>query len=172
MELFKVFLEICKQLNKIDIIPTLMGSVGLEYISEIDWKASDIDIHVPGDPRGWAAPDELRIYNWGKINSIMTHLGYELTDLHEHEFKKANISVEYGTIDSLYDFAGIKESEIKIIEVNKIKFRVPNLVQFLRIYEASSKDSYRSENNNDKDFEKISWLEKKTKSQLVAPEFP
>ncbi|MDO5733250.1 MAG: phosphoribosylanthranilate isomerase [Eubacteriales bacterium] len=166
MLLLEEFLEICKQLNKSGITPCLMGSVGLGYISGIDWKPSDIDIHVPGDPRGWDAPDDLRIYDWEQIYSSMLVLGYELIDLHEHEFQKADIHVEFGSITSLYDFAGIREDEIEIVEINQARFRVPNLAQFLKIYQASSQDSYRNENNNDKDFEKISWLESKTNPGL------
>lgn len=66
----------------------------------------------------------------------------------------------------LYDFAGIKEDELEIVEISGIKFRVPNVNQFLKIYKASSKDSYRDKNKNDKDFEKISWLESKVDSSL------
>lgn len=159
MELFEEFLLICEQLNKINIVPTLMGSVGLGYVSGKDWHPSDIDIHVPGDPRGWEAPDELRIYDWEEIHTMMLSLGYELIDRHEHEFKKADVHVEYGTIDALYDFAGVREEDIEIVEMNHTRFRVPNVDQFLMIYKASSKDSYRNENNNDKDFDKINWLE-------------
>lgn len=156
--LFDEFKTICLYLNKVGITPTLMGSLGLEFISKEDWDPSDIDIHVPGDPRGWEAPDELRIYDWDKIIAVMKELGYNLIDVHEHEFKKNGVSVEYGTIDSLYDFAGISESDIELIQLNGIKFRVPSLKQFLSIYEASSKDSYRNNNNNNKDFKKIAWL--------------
>ena len=156
--LFDEFKTICLYLNKVGITPTLMGSFGLEFISKEDWDPSDIDIHVPGDPRGWEAPDELRIYDWDKIMAVMKELGYNLIDVHEHEFKKNGVSVEYGTIDSLYDFAGISESDIELIQLNGIKFRVPSLKQFLNIYEASSKDSYRNNNNNNKDFKKIAWL--------------
>lgn len=156
--LFDEFKTICLYLNKVGITPTLMGSLGLEFISKEDWDPSDIDIHVPGDPRGWEAPDELRIYDWDKIMAVMKELGYNLIDVHEHEFKKNEVSVEYGTIDSLYDFAGISESDIELIQLNGIKFRVPSLKQFLSIYEASSKDSYRNNNNNNKDFKKIAWL--------------
>ena len=131
--LFGEFSSICLYLNKIGIVPTLMGSLGLEFISKEDWEPSDIDIHVQGDPRGWEAPDE-------------------------HEFQKNGVSVEYGSIDSLYDFAGIAESDIELIQLNEIKFRVPSLKQFLQIYKASSKDSYRNDNNNNKDFKKIDWL--------------
>ncbi len=158
--LFDEFKTICLYLNKVGITPTLMGSLGLEFISKESWEPSDIDIHVPGDPRGWEAPDELRIYDWDKIMAVMKEQGYNLIDIHEYKFQKNGVSVEYGTIDSLYDFAGISESEIEIIELNEIKFRVPSRKQFLSIYEASSKDSYRNDNNNNKDFKKISRLNK------------
>lgn len=156
--LFDEFKDICLELNKAGITPTLMGSLGLEFVSKEDWEPSDIDIHVPGDPRGWEAPDELRIYNWDKIMGLMEKLGYDLVDVHEHEFQKNGLSVEYGTIDALYDFAGISEADIELISLDGIQFRVPNLEQYLSIYEASSKDSYRNDNNNNKDFKKIAWL--------------
>ena len=156
--LFCEFRNICSHLNKVGIVPTLMGSLGLEYVSKVEWNPEDIDIHVPGDSRGWEAPDELRIYNWESIKSVMEELGYIITDVHEHEFKKDNICVQYGTINSLYDFAGIHETDLKIESYDEITFRVPNLRQFLAIYNASSKDSYRNDNNNNKDFKKIEWL--------------
>lgn len=160
MDFFSEFKIICKELNKEGIIPTLMGSLGLQYVSKVCWNPSDIDIHVPGDPRGWEAPDELRIYNRDKILSVMNCLGYGLIDLHEHEFQKNGVSVEYGTIDSLYEFAGISEEDINLVEEEGLTFRVPSLAQFLSIYEASSKDSYRNDQNNSKDFVKIDWIRK------------
>lgn len=63
-----------------------------------------------------------------------------------------------GTINSLYDFAGIQETDLKIESYGEITFRVPNLRQFFDIYNASSKDSYRNDNNNYKDLKKIEWL--------------
>lgn len=158
--MFEEFKIICLQLNKIGIIPTLMGSLGLEYVSKVDWNPQDIDIHVPGDPRGWEAPDELRIYDWDRISSLMETLGYELMDLHEHEFRKNGIRAEFGAIDSLYAFAGIAVSDLELIRADGVQFRVPNLEQFLKIYRASSKDSYRNDHNNNKDFAKIEWLKK------------
>lgn len=158
MILFDEFVKICSSLNKVGIIPTLMGSLGLEFISKKNWNPSDIDIHVSGNPRGWEAPDDSRIYKLDQIMNVMIKLGYDLVDIHEHEFQKDGISVEYGSIDSLYDFAGIYESEIELVQLNGIMFRIPNLKQFLKIYEASSKDSYRNNNNNNKDFIKIEWI--------------
>ena len=158
--LFSEFEKICLDLNKVGIIPTLMGSLGLEYVSKVDWNPSDIDIHVPGDPRDWEAPDELRIRDWDKIVSVMQELEYELKDIHEHEFVKNGISAEFGSIDSLFAFAGVSEADLDLIRTDGIRFRVPTLKQFLKIYEASSRDSYRNDHNNRKDFAKIDWLKK------------
>ncbi len=72
------FRTICSHLNQVGITPTLMGSLGFEYRSNEEWQPSDIDIHVPGDPRGWEAPDHLRIYDWDKIMKVMKGLGYVL----------------------------------------------------------------------------------------------
>ena len=158
--LFDEFKIICCNLNQVGITPTLMGSLGFEYRSNEEWGPSDIDIHVPGDPRGWEAPDHLRIYEWDKIMKVMNHLGYGLIDIHEHEFQKDVVSVEFGSIDSLPDFAGVSESDIELIHLENITFRVPSLEQYLSIYKASSQDSYRNNQNSNKDFKKIEWLER------------
>ena len=54
--LFDKFINICRSLNAIDIKSTLIGSLGLELVSNREW--------LPSDPRGWEAPDEDRIYNF------------------------------------------------------------------------------------------------------------
>lgn len=156
--LFKEFINICLTLNAIDIKPTLMGSLGLEYVCGREWSPSDIDIHVPGDPRGWDAPDEDRIYNFERINDEMNRLGYKLIDRHEHEFSNGDISIEFGCIDTLPEFANVQLSELREVSMDGADFYVPTLNQFLRIYQSSSKDSYRNDNNNNKDFEKIAYL--------------
>ena len=48
---FAEFLKIASQLNKMGIVPLLMGSLGLEQVTGQDWQARDIDIHVHGDER-------------------------------------------------------------------------------------------------------------------------
>lgn len=135
-----------------------MGSLGLEYVCGREWSPSDIDIHVPGDPRGWDAPDEDRIYNFERINDEMNRLGYKLIDRHEHEFSNGDISIEFGCIDTLPEFANVQLSELREVSMDGADFYVPTLNQFLRIYQSSSKDSYRNDNNNNKDFEKIAYL--------------
>ena len=87
--LFEEFKTICFHLNRVGITPTLMGffRIGVQNKRK-NWGPSDIDIHVPGDPRGWEAPDHLRIYDWDKIMKVMKELGYVLIDIHEHEFQR------------------------------------------------------------------------------------
>ena len=161
--LFNEFLKICKQLNSINITPTLMGSLGLQYLTDENWIPSDIDIHVEGDPRGWEAPDEDRIYNWDAILTLMLNLGYELVDIHEHEFHNKGISVEYGAVNTLPEFAKVELNDLSLIEESGVKFYLPTLRQYLNIYQASSKDSYRNDNNNFKGFRKIEYLIKQLK---------
>ena len=156
--LFKEFINISRALNNIDIKPTLMGSLGLELVSDKEWSPSDIDIHVPGDPRGWEAPDEDRIYNFEQINAVMNQLGFSLIDRHEHEYSNGDISIEFGCIDTLPEFANVQLSDLREVSMDGADFYVPTLNQFLRIYQSSSKDSYRNDNNNNKDFEKIAYL--------------
>lgn len=153
------FLEIAKGLNQIGIVPLLMGSLGLELVTGRDWQAGDIDIHVHGDERGWEAPDEERIFDFDKIQCLMKDLGYLLVDLHEHEFQKGDLSVEFAAMETLESFSGVPISELSKQDIDGISFLLPTPQQFLAIYQASSKDSYRNENNNNKDFAKIEYLE-------------
>ena len=67
---------------------------------------------------------------------------------------KESVSVEFGSIDTLSDFAGVSESDIELIQIEGITFRLPSLEQYLSIYKASSQDSYRNDHNNNKDFKK------------------
>ncbi len=156
--MYQEFLRIARELNQIGIVPLLMGSVGLEVRTGQSWSARDLDIHVPSDPRGWEAPDEDRIYRFDELNAIMEKLGYHLVDRHEHEFQKDGCSVEFGGLHSLPSFAGVELEDLEEVADESVHYYLPNLEQYLKIYQASSKDSYRAENNNHKDFAKIDYL--------------
>ncbi|MBG9367088.1 phosphoribosylanthranilate isomerase [Streptococcus sp. NLN64] len=162
--MFEAFLEIARQLNLLGITPLLMGSLGFEVRTSKDWQAGDIDIHVPGDSRGWEAPDEERLYHWKEIAEMMENLGYRLVDIHEHEFQRGHLSVEYGVMDTLPEFAGIPLISLEKIHTDGVVYYLPTLEQYLKIYQASSKDSYRANRNNRKDFKKISYLQKYLKA--------
>ncbi|MGT2624061.1 hypothetical protein [Streptococcus thoraltensis] len=152
------FLEIAKSLNELGIIPLLMGSVGLEQRTGRSWVARDLDIHVPSDPRGWEVPDEERIYRADELIAMMGQLGYILVDRHEHEFQKEGCSVEFGGLHSLPAFAGVPLEDLEELRDGDVRYYLPTLEQYLKIYQASSKDSYRNDKNNQKDFAKIAYL--------------
>lgn len=164
---FNEFIHIAKNLNDIEIIPLLMGSVGLEVITGKNWDAQDLDIHVPGDKRGWEVPPEVSISNWNGIVTVMTSMGYSLKDLHEHEFSKDGLTVGFGIFDTLPDFAGVQIDDLQLHRSGEVKYYLLNSKQYLSVYESSSKDSYRADNNNHKDLKKIDYL--KTVLNNVAP---
>ena len=89
---------------------------------------------------------------------MMSQLGYVLVDRHEHEFQKNDLSVEFGGLHSLPPFAGVKLEELEEMETQGVRYYLPTLEQYLKIYLASSKDSYRADKNNQKDFAKIAYL--------------
>lgn len=155
---FEKFMKIAKKLNNMEIIPLLMGSVGLEVITGRSWDAQDLDIHVPGDKRGWDIPPELSIHNWNDILAIMNSLGYTLIDLHEHEFAQGGLSVEFGIIDTLPDFAGVDLEDLELHQTGEAKYYLLSPKQYLSVYISSSKDSYRADQNNHKDLRKIEFL--------------
>ncbi|MFA9560404.1 phosphoribosylanthranilate isomerase [Evansella sp. AB-rgal1] len=155
---FNEFLKIAKRLNEINIIPLLMGSVGLEIVTEESWDSQDLDIHVPGDKRGWEVPPDLSIHNWEDIVNIMTSMEYRLIDLHEHEFLKDGLSVEFGIMDTLPSFAGVHLQDLNLHEQGGVKYYLLTPQQYLRVYESSSQDSYRADKNNSKDLKKIEYL--------------
>lgn len=162
---FNAFHEISHQLNKLGITPLLMGSVRLTYLTGVDWQAGDLDIHVPGDPRGWDAPEVDRIYQREAIITTMEELGYQLIDAHEHEFTNGVVSVEIGVIDTLPEFADIPLVEISLHSIDGVNFYLPDYRQYLMIYEASYQDSYRVEQNNHKDLQKIAYLRQALSSE-------
>lgn len=96
--------------------------------------AQDLDVHVPGDKRGWEVPPELSIHNWIDIVKIMNSLGYSLIDLHEHEFSKVRLSVEFGIIDTLPNFAGVQLEDLEIHQKGDVKYYLLNLEQYLLVY--------------------------------------
>ena len=160
---YEEFLRITKKLNEIGIIPLLMGSVGLEVVTNRSWDAEDIDIHVPGDKRGWEVPPEESIFEWEEIMDVMKSLGYTLIDLHEHAFSNKGLCVEFGIIDTLPSFAGVELKELEIYQDRGVNFHLLNIPQYIKVYEASSKDSYRADQNNHKDSRKIDFLKNRMK---------
>ena len=68
--------------EKMQIVPLLYGSLGLEYLTKENLGADDIDILIP------------EIYlaeQWSVFRAMLERNGYRLIDVHEHTFEKDGI---------------------------------------------------------------------------------
>ena len=148
-EKYKEFLNIAKVLNQNFIVPLLFGSLGLVLRINADYEADDIDMLVS---------ENLINYEWIKLKSVVEQQGYVLEDLHEHQFRKNGIKIAFASIESLTPFAGVHLDDIELKSDNGVKYYLLNSEQYLAVYTASSKDSYRRNKNNDKDFDKINLI--------------
>lgn len=141
------FLYIAELLNKkLNIVPLLFGSLGLEQRLYTNLNADDIDVLIP----------EVFINEkWNSIVTIMNDSGYVLYDLHEHAFEKSGLSFAFASIESLTPFAGINITKIPIIEEKGVCYYLLDLQDYLRVYTASSNDGYRKNIKNKQDEQKI-----------------
>lgn len=158
MDKYKIFLTIAKELNKIGVTPLLYGSLGLERRLNTDLSADDIDILIT---------HEYLSEKWCDIVNLMNNIGYELYDLHEHAFKKDGLSAAFANIESLTDFADVNISKIPKEKEDSAIFFLLDLPDYLRVYKASSKDGYRTNKNNRKDFAKIKLIQSKILEKLT-----
>ena len=150
-----MFFENAKLLyDKFGIVPLMYGSLGLEYITNENLNAYDIDILI----------SEIFITDrWNEFKDFLISEGYVLIDEHEHTFQKNNISYSYASIEELKSFTGIELSDIDQRCSNGIKFKLLSLEQYLKVYRASAKDGYRITVREKKDNDKIAFIEKQLK---------
>ena len=150
---FNYFLENARLLsNKLGIVPLLYGSLGLEYLTGEPLGADDIDILVP------------RVFiteRWQEFKSVLEPQGYVLTDAHEHTFVRDGVAYSYADIEDLESFAGIRAEDMKMCEVNGVRFLLLSLEQYLTVYKRSSMDGYRVNVRRKKDADKIRLIESK-----------
>ena len=150
---FNLFLENARLLSdKFNIVSLLYGSLGLEYLTGDALDADDIDILVP------------RVFiteRWHEFKSFLEAQGYVLADEHEHTFVCDGVSYSYADIEDLESFAGINTEDIKMYEVDDVRFLLLSLEQYLAVYKQSSKDGYRVNVRQKKDADKIRFIESK-----------
>ena len=150
---FNLFIENARLLSdKFDIVPLLYGSLGLEYLTDDDLGADDIDILVP------------RVFiteRWREFKPVLEERGYVLVDEHEHTFVRDGVAYSYADIEDLEPFAGIRMKDIKIREADGVNFLMLSLEQYLAVYQKSSKDGYRVNVRQKKDADKIRFIESK-----------
>lgn len=144
------FLHIAKELNeKLNIVPLLFGSLGLEQRLHISLNAEDIDVLIP---------EEFLKEKWQCIVEVMQDNGYKLYDFHEHAFKKDELSLAFASIESLKPFANVNVSKIPLINENGVKYFLLELEDYLKVYTASSQDGYRRNIKNKQDNQKINLI--------------
>ncbi len=150
---FNLFLENARLLSdKLDIVPLLYGSLGLEYLTGDALDADDIDILVP------------RVFitdRWQEFKAVLEEHGYVLVDEHEHTFARDGAAYSYADIEDLESFAGIRMKDIEMREVDGVRFLLLSLEQYLAVYQKSSKDGYRVNVRQKKDADKIRFIESK-----------
>ena len=150
---FNLFLENTRFLSdKFSMVPLLYGSLGLEYLTDDDLSADDIDILVP------------RVFiteRWHEFKVLLEAQGYVLADEHEHTFVCDGVSYSYADIEDLESFAGINTEDIEMYEADGVSFLLLSLEQYLLVYQKSSKDGYRVSVRQKKDTDKIKFINDK-----------
>ncbi len=138
-------------LDKFGIVPLMYGSLGLEYITDENLSADDIDILIP---------EKYLLEKWDSFKSILSESGYALIDENEHTFTKNGISCSYAAIEELESFADVSLSDIERKNAFGVCFLVLSLEQYLKVYTASLRDGYRINVRRKKDADKISFIKK------------
>jgi hypothetical protein len=148
-----MFFENAKLLyDRFGIVPLMYGSLGLEYITNENLNADDIDILI----------SEIFITDrWNEFKDFLISEGYVLVDEHEHTFVRDGVAYSYADIEDLESFAGIRMKDIEMREADGVRFLLLSLEQYLAVYQKSSKDGYRVNVRQKKDADKIRFIESK-----------
>lgn len=64
---------------------------------------------------------------------MIESLGYQLADLHEHEFVKDDLSVGFASVNTLPTFAGIELSNLKLKQQDNLSYYLLSSEQFLSV---------------------------------------
>ncbi|MGP4040957.1 hypothetical protein ACTWP4_13825 [Gracilibacillus sp. D59] len=156
MDLFDEFIEIARTMNnELDIVPVCYGSLGLEKATGLEFDPQDIDILIP-----------LVFLNekWDLLKKTIEGLGYELIDLHEHEFERDNVKIGISYYEDLKNFADIDYKNLKKHDCSGAMYYTLSIGEYLKVYNRSVLDGYRRTKNNNKDQSKIQILKEHLQS--------
>ena len=144
------FLSAAAKINKtFQVSPLLFGSLGLERRLGISLNSDDIDVLLP---------ERLLTDDWQQLIAMMEKLSYTLQDEEEHEFVKGDFRMAFASIENLEPFAGVDLNTIPLITDQGASYYLLELPDYLRVYEASSKDGYRKNVKNKQDQQKINLI--------------
>ncbi len=157
MDKYKEFLKIAKHLNsELNIIPVLYGSLGLSRVIRNDLNSKDTDILVP---------QKYITTDWKKLIKTLLKINYQLVDEKEHKFVYLNNKIGIAFEEDLFSFAKVDYKKLKTISDNDTEYKTLDINQYKKVYEVSKNDSYRSQNNNKKDLEKIKLIDSYIKKE-------
>ena len=151
---FEKFQELAGLLNaKLQIVPLLYGSLGLEVLTGHDFNADDVDILVP---------KQFIFDKWSILENLLENNGYKLVDLHEHTFEKYNYEFSFAGIENLEKYTEISANDISVITAKECQYKLLSLSQYLVVYEKFSRDEYRiMRGKNPRDLYKVEYLKEK-----------
>jgi hypothetical protein len=148
--LFTEFLTVATALNNdLHVVPVLYGSLGLGRVTHLDFFSQDIDILVPLS---------FLTTEWQTLQQTMEQLDYTLIDLHEHEFRKDDITIGFSFTEDLVAFANVDYQSLDVYEDSGTTFHLLTITDYFKIYSASLQDGYRRTKNNSKDSKKVEIL--------------
>ena len=84
---------------------------------------------------------------------------------HIEPVEKDGVHYSYAQIEELESFADIGLSEIAAFSKEGATYKLLSLPQYLKVYTASSKDGYRTNVREKKDFDKIAFIQKKLQEE-------
>ncbi|TDL30867.1 hypothetical protein E2R51_16180 [Jeotgalibacillus sp. S-D1] len=149
-DLYEEFLRVAGTFNQeLGITPVLYGSLGLQRVTGLDFSPQDIDLLVPV------------VYleeKWEELLRIMEKLGYKMTDLHEHEFRKEKIKIGIAYMEDLLPFAGVNFNLLAFTEDSGAHYYTLTVSDYINVYSQSWKDGYRRTKNSGKDEKKLKIL--------------
>ena len=152
-KLNKEFTNLAKNLNSIGIIPVLYGSLGLSKLINQDLNSQDIDVLIP---------ENFLKKEWDQLKIFIEKLGYDLIDLHEHEFNKNGITIAFASEEDLLPFADIDYTKLEVIQ-DMGNYKTLRIDDYLKVYEKSLIDGYRKIKNDNKDQIKIEIIKENLK---------
>lgn len=149
--LYKEFIRICTALNEeLQLTPVLYGSLGLGKAVSRDFSPHDIDILVP-----LVFLEE----QWEELQHIVGLLGYSLVNVREREFHNGDNQIGFSFVEDLKDFADIDYRNLKKTDDGGAEYFVLSAADYLKVYAKSAEDGYRRTKNNQKDIQKIEYLQ-------------
>ena len=152
MTKFNCFLQNAEMINnKFNIVPLLYGSLGLEVLTNSSLNADDIDILVP---QVFVTGER-----WTEFKTFLETKGYTLIDEHEHTFRKYGVEYSYASAEGLKEFAYIDICDVEIRDISGTEFMLLSLEQYLKVYQKSSQDGYRTNVKEKQDNRKIELIQ-------------